>query len=128
MILAVTFIGLTALSCAWLLDPINRLQAKIWDGPMWAYNGFFVPIKLGPKAKPEEILAQALHAVGFTTGPVRRYRILETKTIYVRGRPHSAVLFDSDQGRIIMWTRYEEVVTSDNKREAYWWEHFFQDP
>jgi hypothetical protein len=109
--ISAVLIGLALLWASSLLDPINRLQLKLTRGPIWE-SGYWDSVKLGPGASVADVLKVAWEDTFTTkdrqTGRVLPIRILETKTIHTLQPPTAwtAVLFDSDRGRMILLTRY----------------------
>jgi hypothetical protein len=110
-------IGIALLLASSLLDPINRLQLKLTRDPIWE-SGYWDSVKLGPGAGSADVLKVAWEdtftAKDRQTGRVLPIRILETKTIHTFQplTAWTAVLFDSDRGRMILLTRYSKGSAS----------------
>jgi hypothetical protein len=105
------FLGGLALAGSWLLDPINRLDARLSVHPLWV-NGLWGIVPLGQAASPQDVLDETMRPP-YSRKPVPPAEIRETKTIHLWGETYTAVLFKDGKDWKIMLMDYE-------KQQARW--------
>lgn len=115
-------IGLLLLVGCSTPDPIGVLTKRLNDdiGGLWI-NGMYPIIHLPSNASTKDVLDEAIKKTGFDEGHIKRYNILNTRTVNLRaGTTHeySAILIDSDLGRKVILMRYEGETTG-------WWTRFY---
>ncbi len=104
-------------------DPIAALAKKLNSDPMWP-NGKAPFISLSSNAAPKEVVASAVKMWGFDSGHIKRFEIVEVRTIRLDAMPNcSAALIESDLGRKILLFRYEP-----HEKMSFWWTRFYDAP
>jgi hypothetical protein len=109
-------------------DPIGKLVANLSaTNGRWLFHGDWISrkspaLRMSVTASTEEVLQEVFKFTDFEKGHVKKFKLVESRSVQIDGHPHTAALVQTDLGtKIVLFTAgsaFNRVYDADEPAKA----------